>query len=132
MEMLAIFKGHTDADEGVSKNGNAWRKVTAIFETIEHYPKTIAVVCMNAMCETALQCKQGKLYRVRFDVESRSWTDPKTNQEKWFTDCKCWGIADEVPAAKPGVQAQPQGTATAPARAASQQHEENPNDDLPF
>ena len=132
MEMLAILKGHTDADEGVSKNGNAWRKVTAIFETIEHFPRTIAVVCMNAMCETALQCKPGKLYRVRFDIESRSWTDPKTNQEKWFTDCKCWDIAEEVPAAKPGVQAQPQGTATAPARAASQQHEENSNDDLPF
>ena len=129
MEMLAIYKGHSEAVEGVSQStGNAWRKVTAIFETIEHYPKTIAVVCMNAMCETALQCKPGKLYRVRFDIESRSWTDPKTNQEKWFTDCKCWGIAEEVP----GVQAQPQGTATAPVRAASQQQEEDPNDDLLF
>lgn len=133
MEMLAIYKGHSDAVEGVSQStGNAWRKVTAIFETIEHYPKTIAVVCMNALCETVFQCVPGKLYRVRFDIESRSWTDPKTNQEKWFTDCKCWGIAEEVPAAKPGVQAQPQGTSTAPARAASQQQEENPNDDLPF
>lgn len=112
MEMLAIYKGHTDALEGVSQStGNAWRKVTAIFETIEHYPKTIAVTAMNAMCETVFQCQPGKLYRVRFDVESRSWTDPKTNQEKWFTDCKCWGIAAEVPAAAPGVQAQPQGTA---------------------
>lgn len=140
MEMLAIYKGHSDAVEGVSQTtGNAWRKVTAIFETIEHYPKTIAVVCMNAMCETALQCKQGKLYRVRFDVESRSWTDPKTNQEKWFTDCKCWGIAEEVPAAKPGVQAQPQGTAyqqqvPPQARDFTPQNlnQENSNDDLPF
>lgn len=114
MEMLATFKGHTDATEGVSKQGNAWRKVTAIFETIEHFPKTIAVTGLNAMCETILQCIPGKLYRVRFDVESRSWTDPKTNEERWFTDCKAWGIALEVPAATPGVQAQPQAVPATP------------------
>ena len=50
MEMLAIYKGHTDAEEGVAKSsGNAWRKVTAIFETVEHFPKTIAVTGLNAM-----------------------------------------------------------------------------------
>lgn len=35
MEILAYYKGHDDTQEGVSsKTGNAWRKVTAIFETI--------------------------------------------------------------------------------------------------
>lgn len=125
MEMLAIYKGHSDAVEGVSQSsGNAWRKVSAIFETIEHYPKTIAVTAMNAMCETVFMCIPGKLYRVRFDVESRSWTDPKTNQEKWFTDCKCWSIAEEVPAATPGVHAQPQSVPASP--------KQETNDDLPF
>ena len=123
MEMLAIYKGHTDAEEGVSKQGNAWRKVTAIFETVEHFPKTIAVTGLNAMCETILQCIPGKLYRVRFDVESRSWTG-NDGKEKWFTDCKAWGIALEVPAAVPGVQAQPQSV---PATT-----KEETNGDLPF
>ena len=123
MEMLAYFKGHTDAEEGVSKQGNAWRKVTAIFETVEHFPKTIAVTGLNAMCETILQCIPGKLYRVRFDVESRSWTG-NDGKEKWFTDCKAWGIALEVPAAVPGVQAQPQSV---PATT-----KEETNGDLPF
>ena len=123
MEMLAYFKGHTDAEEGVSKQGNAWRKVTAIFETVEHFPKTIAVTGLNAMCETILQCIPGKLYRVRFDVESRSWTG-NDGKEKWFTDCKAWGIALEVPAAVPGVQAQPQSVPFTP--------KQETNGDLPF
>lgn len=123
MEMLAIFKGHTDAEEGVSKNGNPWRKVTAIFETVEHFPKTIAVTGLNAMCETILQCVPGKLYRVRFDVESRSWTG-SDGKEKWFTDCKAWGIALEVPAATPGIQAQPQSVPATP--------KQDTFNDLPF
>lgn len=143
MEMLAYYKGHDNTQEGVSsRTGNAWRKVTAIFETIEHYPKTIAVTAFNNMCETVYQCQPGKLYRVRFDVESRSWTDPSTKQERWFTDCKCWGIAEEVPAARPGIQQQPQGVSAQPAtRVSAQQsfdqplpplaHDE-PNGDLPF
>ncbi len=123
MEMLAIFKGHTDAEEGVSKQGNAWRKVTAIFETVEHFPKTIAVTGLNAMCETILQCIPGKLYRVRFDVESRSWTG-NDGKEKWFTDCKAWGIALEVPASTPGVNAQPQTVPATP--------KQDTFNDLPF
>ena len=99
-----IFKGHTDATEGVSKSGNAWRKVTGIFETVEHFPKTIAVTGLNAVCEDILNCKPGRLYIVDFDIESRSWTDPKTNVEKWFTDAKAWKVTPAVQAVAPGIQ----------------------------
>ena len=140
-----IYKGHTDAVEGVAKStGNPWRKVTGIFETVEHFPKTIAVTGMNAICEDILNCQQGKLYIVDFDIESRSWTDPKTNVEKWFTDAKAWRIQPAVQAAVPGVQAQPQAvpsfdTPIPPIGKATQTRidmvppaEDNPKDDLPF
>ena len=107
-----IFKGHTEAVEGVAKaTGNPWRKVTGIFETVEHFPKTIAVTGLNAVCEDILKCQKGKLYIVDFDIESRSWTDPKTNVEKWFTDAKAWKVSPAVPAAVQGVQTQPQAVA---------------------
>lgn len=140
-----IYKGHTDATEGVAKTtGNPWRKVTGIFETVEHFPKTIAVTGMNSVCEDILNCQQGKLYIVDFDIESRSWTDPKTNVEKWFTDAKAWRIQPAVQAAVPGVQAQPQAvpsfdTPIPPIGKATQTRidmvppaEDNPKDDLPF
>lgn len=132
MEMLAIYKGHSECEEGVAKStGNAWRKVAAIFETVEKFPKTIAVTGLNAMCETILKCIPGRMYRVNFDVESRPWTDPKTGNERWFTDCKAWGIALEVPAAVPGVQPQPKTVpATPPAN--WKPDTDNATDDLPF
>ena len=108
MQAQMIYKGHTDATEGVAKStGNAWRKVTGIFQTVEHFPKDIAVVGMNSVCEDILKCEQGKLYLVDFDIESRPWTDPKTNAEKWFTDCKAWRIQPAVQASAPGIQQQP-------------------------
>lgn len=115
MEVLAYYKGHTEAQEGTSKQGNAWRKVTGIFETVEHYPRTLAISFLNAMCETCLQATQGKLYRIRFDIESREYNG------KYYTDLKGWGLALEVEAAKPGVQTE---TPTVPVTPK--------NDDLPF
>lgn len=145
MQAQMIYKGHTDATEGVAKStGNPWRKVVGIFETVEHFPKTIAVTGMNSVCEDILNCQQGKLYIVDFDIESRSWTDPKTNVEKWFTDAKAWRIQPAVQASAPGVQAQPQAvpsfdTPIPPIGKATQTRidmvpptEDNPKDDLPF
>ena len=109
MQAQMIYKGHTDAVEGVAKStGNPWRKVVGIFETVEHFPKTIAITGMNSVCEDILNCKPGKLYIVDFDVESRSWVNPNTNEERWFTDCKAWRVQPAVQASVPGIQAQPQ------------------------
>ena len=130
------FKGHTDATEGVSKSGNAWRKVTGIFETVEHFPKTIAVTGLNAICEDILKCKPGKLYIVDFDIESRSWTDPKTNVEKWFTDAKAWKVTPAVQAVAPGIQpgqrAIPAGDMANFDKPIPPLTQDNGNGDLPF
>ena len=121
MEFIGYFKGHTEAVEGLSKSGNPWREMTGVFETVDKYPKTVAVSCKNAMVETLAKCVKGKLYRVRFDVESRSWKGKDGNSpEKWFTEAKAWGIQLEVPAATPGVH---DGVQTVPA---------TDNDDLPY
>lgn len=136
MQAQMIFKGHTEVIDGVSQStGNPWRKVTGIFQTVEHYPKDIAIVGMNSVCNDILNCERGKLYIVDFEVESRSWTDPKTNVEKWFTDAKAWRIQRAVQASVPGVQAQPQAI---PANRPSFDEpippigDGAPNDDLPF
>lgn len=75
-----------DAQEGVNKKGDAWRKVTAVVETTDHYPKTIALTCFNSVCETVTAFTPGALINVTFDVESRSWLNPNTNEERWFTE----------------------------------------------
>lgn len=105
MKITARFMGHTEAEEGVSaSSGNAWRKITAIFETIEDMPKTMAFTVMNSTCERVATLVKGSIYEVNFDLRSRSWTDPKTGRTKWFTDAKAWGILDTQ---RPQMQEQP-------------------------
>ena len=137
MQAQMIYKCHTDATEGVSKAGNAWRKVTGIFQTVEHFPKDIAVTGMNSVCEDILKCEHGKLYLVDFDVESRSWTDPKTNAEKWFTDCKACRIQPAVQASAPGIQQQPKAIPANDMKNFNKplpplNGDDDPNNDLPF
>lgn len=91
-----------DAQEGVSKQGNQWRKVTAVLETTDHYPKTIAVTCFNSVCETVTQFTPGALLNVTFDVESRCWLNPQTNLERWFTEATARIIVPAVATAPQG------------------------------
>lgn len=86
-----------DAQEGVSqKTGNPWRKVTAVFETSDNFPKTIAVTCFNSLCETVTAYTPGACLNVQFDVESRSWVNPNTNEERWFTEATARTIVPSV------------------------------------
>lgn len=88
MKEKMIYKGHSDITEGVSQSGNAWRKVTGIFETVGDYPRTIAVTAMNANCQRVLELKPGKVYEVNFDIKSREFNG------KWYTDVNAWAIND--------------------------------------
>lgn len=107
MEITAIYKGHSDVTEGVSQGtGNAWRKVTAIFETTGDYPKNVAFTAMNSTCEQVMQLQVGKLYRISFDLSSREYNG------KWYTDAKAWAFnepnaADNMPTQHAPVQQRP-------------------------
>lgn len=107
MEITALFKGHTAAEEGVSASGNSWRRITAIFETLGEYPKTIAFVAMNNACELVTQLQQGKTYVVSYDLQSRAYTD-RNGRERWSTDAKAWGFKEPQAAQQPAPQPQPQ------------------------
>ena len=106
MEITALFKGHTAAEEGVSASGNSWRKITAIFETSGDYPKTIAFVAMNNACELVTQLQPGKTYVVSYDLQSRAYTD-RTGRERWSTDAKAWGFKEPQTAPQPQPQQKP-------------------------
>lgn len=112
MEITAIYKGHSDVTEGVAQGtGNAWRKVTAIFETTGDYPKNVAFTAMNSNCEQVMQLQAGKLYRISFDLSSREYNG------KWYTDAKAWAFNEpnaadhlptqQAPAQEPAHQPRP-------------------------
>lgn len=107
MEITAIYKGHTAAEEGVSASGNSWRRITAIFEIMGEYPKTIAFVAMNNSCELVTQLQQGKTYVVSYDLQSRAYTD-RNGRERWSTDAKAWAFKEPQQYQQPQPAPQPQ------------------------
>lgn len=88
MKETMKFQGLAATTEGVSAQGNPWRKTYAIFETIGDHPRTIAVMCFNDMCQRAAELVKGGVYEVNADITSREFNG------KWYTDVKAWGIYD--------------------------------------
>lgn len=115
-----------DAQEGVSKQGNPWRKVTAVFETGDKYPKQLAVTCFNAQAEVISAFTPGAQLNVTFRVESRAWVNPQTNAEKWFTEAFAEAIVPAV------VVVQAQEPANPKASKNAKIDPDSPVDDLPF
>lgn len=86
-----------DAQEGVSqKTGDPWRKVTAVFETGDTFPKKTAITFFNNLCEQVCAYTEGAALNVQFTVESRAWINPNTNEERWFTEAKAVSVTPSV------------------------------------
>jgi len=120
METKARLTQITNASEGTSAKG-AWRKATAIFETQEQYPKTIAVDFFNSKLDEVTKIPLGTVCTVRFDISSREFNG------KWYTNLSGFGI--EAQTQQPPQQ-QPQNYA--PSWAQEPQQDEAGQDDLPF
>lgn len=111
MEFTAILVQVTDQQQGTDKNGNAWKRKTAVFETVEHFPKRVAVTCMNKLCDIIGNYQPGSLLKVQLDAESRFY------EGKYYTELRAWNIKNAVnlPASvTEEAQQQPQATQTAP------------------
>ena len=123
-----------DAKEGVNKSGNPWRKVTAVFETSDHYPKTIAVTCFNSLCEEITNYTPGAQLNVTLDVESRSWTSPE-GVERWFTEATARMIVPSVATGNVGPGGHDFDTPLPPLnepKPKTKNKKDDENNDLPF
>jgi len=60
--------------EGVSKAGNAWRKVEIVItEDVERYPNEILVSAFNARVDTLANLQIGQRVEVDYDARVRIW-----------------------------------------------------------
>lgn len=83
MKLKARITEKLPLQQGVSKNGNPWSKATLIVETLEQYPKKVALGNMRKAMEfDALE--SGKLYEFDIDVESREYNG------RWYSEVVCW------------------------------------------
>lgn len=60
--------------DGVSKAGNAWRKVEIVItEDVERYPNEILVSAFNARVDTLARLQIGQRVEVDYDARVRIW-----------------------------------------------------------
>lgn len=73
---------------GVSKAGNTWEKATVVIETLDQYPKTIAMSNMKRAQELA-SIPVGATAVFDIGIESREYNG------RWYTEVTCWGWTAE-------------------------------------
>lgn len=101
MELVAIYKGHTTIETGVSQNGQNWKRTTMLLQTIENRPREVAITCSFKMVDELTKYAPGTALKVKCDADSHEY------QGKYYTELRAWAI-------QPAYQPQP-ATAEQPA-----------------
>ncbi len=99
---------------GVSRSGSNWQVQTYILETIENYPRKVAIELFNRNADQ-YKCNIDDVVTVSYDLESREFNG------RWYTSVRAWRIDPAVQGNQPAgmmPQAQqpvaPQAQPTAP------------------
>ena len=74
---------------GESQRG-AWQKQDMIIETVEQYPKQVAITCWGEKVDEIQKLQPGTQIKVGINIESREYN------ERWYTDVRAWKIDVET------------------------------------
>jgi hypothetical protein len=76
-----------EAQSGISKSGNEWKKQEYVLETQEQYPKKVCFQIFGAeRIEQAGIHSVGEEVTVSIDIESREY------QGRWYTNINAWKV----------------------------------------
>lgn len=70
---------------GESQRG-PWQKQELIIETVEQYPKQVAITCWGDKVDEVQSLQAGTQIKVGINIESREYN------ERWYTDVRAWKI----------------------------------------
>lgn len=94
-----------------SRTGNPWAIKTFILETLENYPRKVAIEIFGSQRIQDNPCEVDQVVTVSFDLESREFNG------RWYTSVRAWRVQQgAVQNAVPASSITPQGGA-APAPA---------------
>lgn len=101
-----------------------------ITDNSSQYPQHITFQLTQDKCGLIDAYNPGDEIRVFFNLRGREWTDPKTNQVKYFNTIEAWKI--EAVNANAGAQQQPAMQKAAPTPDITTFSGGGESDDLPF
>lgn len=122
MQLFGVIKNKTQMENGKSTNGNEWKRITILVETIGDHPKEVAIVFLNRMAEIAQNERIGNVVKIQLDAESRFY------EGRYYTELRGFSILPAYQSA-PAVAAAP----AAPIADATEAPDFNEGmDDLPY
>jgi hypothetical protein len=71
---------------GVSRSGNPWQQLTFVIETIEQYPKKVAIDLFGEQRIRDNQVAVGDVVTASFDIESREFNG------RYYTSVRAWKV----------------------------------------
>lgn len=74
----------TDAQGGISKNGNTWQKQGFVIETADRYPRCIFFELFNE--KMSMMPKIGDTVRVTFDISGSNFNG------RWYNQISAWKV----------------------------------------
>lgn len=93
MDATMILTRILPTESGTTESGKAWRRCTALFETVEQFPRQVAVSFLNDLVNVIGRYKPGHLLKVRMNAESHEFNG------KYYTELRAWNVkpAYEIP-----------------------------------
>lgn len=89
MELQGTIIQVFDEENGISKNGNAWRMQPFLLETDGNYPKKAYIEVFGDEKIKNAHIVKGAHVNVGFDIESREFNG------RWFTSVRAWKVEVE-------------------------------------
>lgn len=109
---------------GVGKSsGKEWHKQTAVLQTSEQYPKSIAFDMFN---DRIIPLQVGQSVHVQISLESREY------QGRWYTNVNAISVEQAAPMGAPQPMPYPQTPQQTYQQAPQQAQAQQVNSDLPF
>ena len=113
MDIIGKVIQKLDIQSGTSAaTGKTWQSLTFIIETIENYPRKVAIEIFGEQRIKDNPVEIDQVYTISFDLESREFNG------RWYTSARAWkvvaGIPQVAPAAAAPQQVMPQQMPTIP------------------
>lgn len=113
MDIIGKVIQKLDIQSGTSATtGKTWQSLTFIIETIENYPRKVAIELFGEQRIKDNPVEIDQVYTISFDLESREFNG------RWYTSARAWkivaGMPQVAPAAAAPQQVMPQQMPTIP------------------
>lgn len=86
-------------ESGVSQAGNSWRRVTAVLETADQYPRKVAFQMLN---DRIIPLQVNQSVRASINIDSREYNG------KWYTNIQAYRVEVQGLQSQQQMQPQPQ------------------------